>query len=696
MRLLLAFSLSLLLVQCTMTPTLNELGNSSSLYLRQHAENPVHWKMWSEGSLSKAKNENKLLVISIGYSSCHWCHVMEHESFEVQEVADVMNAHFVSIKVDREQRPDIDSRYMSAVQLMTGQGGWPLNVIALPDGTPVYGGTYFSREDWTSALEQIAAMWKNDPQRVQEYAEQMRSGLKDMVTLSTTATPGTFKKSDFQDVVSYWMRTIDPVHGGPNGAPKFPMPSNYQFLLDYALLQNDSAALDYTLLSLEKMALGGIFDPVHGGFTRYSTDRFWKVPHFEKMLYDNAQLIGLYARAYRTSKNPVFKETALEIARFLEHEMLLPSGLYAAALDADSETNQQREEGGFYTWTEDEISALQVPSSELMRAYFDFVPGHEWEHKYVPHRQTSDAAFAEANDIALQQLLDLKADWKSALQQASEKRMSTHKRPVRDEKGLTSWNALLVQGYYEAHLAWPNSGFDHKALALLASLKSTCNVEGKLAHEFSENRSEGHAFLDDYATFGNALICGYLLTGKSEFIQQAESIAKEIAQTFDSHGDAGFFAYNPNPESDWEVVIENEDNVIPSSGALCAEFFLSLSQCSGNDSYRLQSTAWIESLHSKVFKHGQSYSHWLQLAQRIDYGSREVVGVGENAAALIGQIVPHAYVPHSLVLTAPSDSGLPLTQYRDSEGQTLVYVCFNNTCQLPTHSPEKAIELWTH
>jgi uncharacterized protein YyaL (SSP411 family) len=284
-----------------MNQSLNELNTSSSLYLRQHKDNPVHWKLWSPETLNSAEKEQKLMIISIGYSSCHWCHVMEEESFEKESVAQIMNDNYVSIKIDREERPDIDARYMSAVQLMTGAGGWPLNVIALPDGTPVFGGTYFNQEDWVSALSQIAQMWQDQPDRIKDYGKEMRSGLNEMIEVSLKAKNGGFKPEDFQDVAAFWQRTIDPVNGGPNGSPKFPLPSNYSFLLDYALLAKDTGMTDYVFNTLNHMALGGIFDQLHGGFTRYSTDRFWKVPHFEKMLYDNAQLISLYSKAHRAS-----------------------------------------------------------------------------------------------------------------------------------------------------------------------------------------------------------------------------------------------------------------------------------------------------------------------------------------------------------------------------------------------------------
>ncbi|MBL4710879.1 MAG: thioredoxin domain-containing protein, partial [Flavobacteriales bacterium] len=296
----------------------NELIHESSPYLLQHAHNPVNWMPWNEKTLAKAKEENKPLLISIGYSACHWCHVMEHESFEDTAIAELMNENFICIKIDREERPDIDQVYMNAVQLMTGRGGWPLNCFATPDGRPFYGGTYFPKEGWVDVLNQISGLYKNDPQKVEEYANKLTSGVQSSELIERNNNKVAFSKAALSEGLKKWQSTFDPKFGGNNQAPKFPIPSNYDFLLRYYYHTKDQSIKKHLLVSLEKMAYGGIYDQIGGGFARYSTDMKWKVPHFEKMLYDNAQLISLYSKAFQLEKNPIYKSVVQESIQFVK------------------------------------------------------------------------------------------------------------------------------------------------------------------------------------------------------------------------------------------------------------------------------------------------------------------------------------------------------------------------------------------
>ncbi len=667
----------------------NNLHESTSLYLQQHAGNPVHWQMWNEELMQTNTPGEKLRIISIGYSSCHWCHVMEEESFEDHEVADLMNEHFVSIKVDRETRPDIDARYMNALQLMTGTGGWPLNIIALPDGTPVYGGTYFSKKDWILALQQVAQLWENQPQQVLDYGEQMRNGLKDMLKVSLNTKQNTFKTEDFDDVVAFWMRTIDPVHGGPNGAPKFPLPSNFSFLLDYAISKDDQKVLDYALLSLEKMALGGIYDWLRGGITRYSTDRFWKVPHFEKMLYDNAQMMGLYARAFRYSQNPLFIQTARSISEFLEGEMKLDSGLFASALDADSPTPESpREEGGYYTWSTKELEFANIQERSKFNDYFDITPYSAWEGKYILHRTEPLEKWADIWEMSIDEARSLEQNWKRELQSKSTERIPTHPKPVRDPKALCTWNALLVLGWHDAHLADPKGGFDEKALALIASM-STHLLQGKsVLHEI--NGLEG--YLDDYATIGLALLRGYALTGDESYCTKALEIAHVIDQDF-AQPESPFYRYNRLKSEDWKEVLEVEDNVIPSANSFVAHFFHELGTYAGQMNWLEKSKIMVESIHGKVFKHGQNFSHWLDLALSHTFGAKEVVTIGHNANTALGAIAANNYRPNTLYLSSKKAGELPLTRGRPND-KTQYFICKHGACNLPTEDVKTATQLW--
>lgn len=670
----------------------NELGQSPSLYLQQHAQNPVHWKIWESPARQKAVEENKLLVISIGYSSCHWCHVMEEESFEDTEVAALMNDHFISIKVDREERPDIDAQYMNAVQLMTGQGGWPLNVIALPDGTPVYGGTYFSKADWIQALEQVQQLWESDPQRVKEYGEQMKAGLIDMISVSQTTKPSSYRREDFEDVVAFWMRTIDPVHGGPNGAPKFPLPNNYEFLLDYALTFGDQKVLDYTFLTLDKMALGGMYDQLHGGFTRYSTDRFWKVPHFEKMLYDNAQLVGLYSKAHRASGSAHYAHTVHSTVEFLVREMRLGNGLYASALDADSATpREEREEGGFYTWTAAELDALELEHKEAFYQYYDLVENHEWEGKFILHRNVMDQTFAQQQGWTIEKLETIKEGWQETLLQASKNRSSTHPKPTRDDKALVSWNALLCSGLSQAHWAFPNSGYDSLALELMdALLDKAWNEE--LRHSVHSDGPHGTAFLDDYATFGNALLAAYQLSGDNSYLYKAAELHQIVEAKFIRSGT--FYPFDTKQQQGWQAVIEIEDNVIPSANSIYAHFLHDLGTLSGKMDLISAASELCEGVHGKVFKYGPNFSNWLQLALTIQQGSKEAVFLGPDAFEMRGNFTTSKYIPGTLFLAATSPSEDPLFKDRFPKDGTLIFICENQSCQLPTAKLETALTQW--
>ncbi|MBC8004011.1 MAG: thioredoxin domain-containing protein, partial [Verrucomicrobia bacterium] len=346
----------------------NELVHESSPYLLQHAHNPVNWQAWGDSALKRAKDENKLLLISIGYSACHWCHVMEHESFEDPEVAKLMNRHFVCVKVDREERPDVDHTYMSAVQLLSGRGGWPLNAIALPDGRPIWAGTYFRKEEWMEALDAIANFYHENPEKTEEYAAKLHEGMEQNALIAIKPVGKTTIDSALvKSLLSKWKNQFDLKHGGTKGAPKFMLPNNWQFLLRAGVQYKDKKILNQVKQTLLKMAFGGIYDQIGGGFARYSTDELWKVPHFEKMLYDNAQLFGLYANAWKVEQNPIYRQVVQETVEFLKRELLSAEDGFYSALDADSEGV----EGKFYCWSKEELEKILGDDYALFSAYFN-------------------------------------------------------------------------------------------------------------------------------------------------------------------------------------------------------------------------------------------------------------------------------------------------------------------------------------
>jgi uncharacterized protein len=354
----------------------NHLISESSPYLLQHAHNPVNWYPWSKEALTRAREENKLILVSIGYAACHWCHVMERESFENEIVAQIMNKHFVCIKVDREERPDIDQVYMEAVQLLTGHGGWPLNCFALPDGRPIYGGTYFSRENWVNVLSSLEKLYRTQPDGLEQQAEDIKNGMVSNELFPEVKQAETYKPAELQLLYNSWKNDFDTVNGGENKAPKFPMPDNCEFLLMYAHYSGNNEALDHVVLTLDRMASGGIYDHIGGGFSRYSTDMYWKVPHFEKMLYDNAQLVSLYSAAYQKTRIPRFQQVVEETLDFIRRELTSPEGGFYSSLDADSEG----EEGRYYVWTKKEIDSILNDDSELFCNYFNVIQQGNWEH----------------------------------------------------------------------------------------------------------------------------------------------------------------------------------------------------------------------------------------------------------------------------------------------------------------------------
>ena len=430
----------------------NELINETSPYLLQHAHNPVNWKAWNDNTLNEAKTSNKLILISVGYAACHWCHVMEEESFEDSLVAQVMNTKFINIKVDREERPDVDQVYMNAVQLMTGSGGWPLNVIALPDGRPVWGGTYFKKEQWLNVLKQIAVVYEDTPEKLLDYADKLETGIKSLDIVSVNNSEFDFKHDFISEAVEKWEHRFDTIYGGTNGAPKFMMPNNIQFLMREAYQNNAIELQKYVNLSLKKMAFGGVFDHVGGGFSRYSVDEKWHVPHFEKMLYDNAQLVSLYSQAYKATKNPLYEEVVKETLEYIKKEMTHQDGAFYSSLDADSVSEDgELEEGAYYVFNKEELKLQLKEDFSLFSEYYNITNYGKWEKgNYVLIRKKSDQEIIDEFSISQEELNQKKKNWKQLLLAYRNNRA----KPRLDDKSLTSWNALMIKGYVDAYKAF--------------------------------------------------------------------------------------------------------------------------------------------------------------------------------------------------------------------------------------------------
>ncbi len=655
----------------------NALINETSPYLLQHAYNPVDWHPYGQEALDLAKDSGKLVIISIGYSTCHWCHVMERESFENDSVAEFMNQHFVSIKIDREERPDLDNYYMNAVQLMTQRGGWPLNVVTLPDGRTVWGGTYFPADQWVKSLQAVWDVYQSDPEKVIEYAGRLEQGIAQTQGIALQAEAKPMTSEIFENALKGWKSRFDTENGGPNRAPKFPIPNNYSFLLQRTQNHPDAEVAAQIKTTLDKMALGGIYDQMGGGFSRYSVDVLWKIPHFEKMLYDNGQLLTLYSEAYRASGNQNYLTIIDETAEWIEREMTHELGGFYSALDADSEG----EEGLFYLWTPRELKEILGDEYDEFEAFYRVESDGFWEKgRSVLFPAQFPADFAQANDLDLDAFNERLAEWKYALMEVRSERI----RPGLDDKILTSWNALTITGLLEAYRSTQNPNYLHRAEKALAFIQEKLTVDGQLMHTFKEKASIP-AFLDDYATLVQAEILAYQITGTEDYLHSAQSHTQEVVKKF-SIEDQPLFNYTENGG----LQIETDDNVIPSPNAIMATNLWTLGILLDQPEYRKHAEALVEKMSSRIPDYAEGYSQWLKLGDWMESGTQEVAIVGPNAAALSAEI-QREFLPHVIFSFSEDASELPLLENRYQEGKTLIYVCESYACQLPVESVEEAL-----
>ena len=580
----------------------NQLGNESSPYLLQHAQNPVHWVAWSEDVFERAKAEDKMVLISVGYSACHWCHVMEHECFEDEEVAALMNAHFINIKVDREERPDVDQIYMTAVQLMTQRGGWPLNCFTLPDGRPIYGGTYFPKDQWMHILKSLAHTYANDRAKAIDYARQLHEGIQQAELIAAPAEISGFEAERLHEMVVRWARSFDTFEGGTNKAPKFPLPNNWLFLLRYAQQFDEAKIEKQVRLTLDKIALGGIYDQVGGGFTRYSVDVLWKVPHFEKMLYDNGQLIGLYAQAFAAYQTPHFKDVVFQTFDFLERELRSDLGAYFSALDADSEG----EEGKFYCWTPNEIDQLFGAQAErVMRYYHINQTGHWEEGKHIPLRKQTDAAFAKMEGLDLDVWLEQKAQINETLLRERSLRV----RPGLDNKLLVSWNAMTAKGLLEAYRVFGEDAFLIRALKILSWIKDVQWDGQQLLRVNTNQQKTVTAFLEDYAHTIEALSLAYQCTGQLDFLAFAKTLTEKVANEF-QHPQSKMCYFTASDSTLISRNMDLHDNVIASSNSVMAHAFLTMGFYYQNQEWTNSAEQMLQNIYDGMETYGSGYSNW--------------------------------------------------------------------------------------
>ena len=663
----------------------NRLAGESSPYLLQHAHNPVDWYPWGEEAYSKARAENKLVLVSIGYSSCHWCHVMERESFENDSIAAIMNERFVCIKVDREERPDVDQVYMSAVQLMTGRGGWPLNCFTLPDGRPAYGGTYYPPAQWKQVLLDLSETWKREPDRVKSYAEQLHDGVKGSELVHLNEDPPEFTQKDLAAFFSAWKSDFDPHYGGPDRAPKFPMPNNLQYLLRYGTLANNNTALKHVELTLDQMAMGGIFDQVGGGFARYSTDVLWKVPHFEKMLYDNAQLISLYSRGYQMFNDPMYKDVVERTIAWTLREMTSADGAFFSALDADSEG----EEGKFYVWTKEELQQVLGADFALAQAYYNVNEKGLWEDgNYILLRSKSDEDFAREKGMSMDQLRGNVARIDAALMAARERRI----RPGLDNKSLVSWNALMVTALCDASEALGNKDWSIAAARNMDLLLTKCRREdGGLWHSYKDGRASINGYLEDYAFTSEALLALYSITFDERWLNEARKLAEHAIAHFHDEASGMFWFTSDQDPPLIARKMETTDNVIPASNSAMANALFQLGHLFDEPRYLTISEHMLNNVKPKMNEYPSGYSNWAQLMLGHVFPYYEIAITGPEAGQRRAEFGAH-YLPNRMFLGTSAASTLPLLEGKLMGNSTTIFVCENKVCRLPVASVDEALK----
>ena len=663
----------------------NALIDETSPYLLQHAHNPVNWQPWGETALEQAQREKKLLIVSIGYAACHWCHVMEHESFEDSAVAALMNEHFVSIKVDREERPDVDQVYMEAAQLMTGRGGWPLNAITLPDGRPVFAGTYFPKDQWMSVLRQVQESYERTPERLEKIASQVTEGIRSTEAFVPPTDEPAYEAALLDELYRTWKPKLDRQRGGNQGAPKFPMPINGQFMMQYAYYTGNTEAYAWVQTTLEQMAYGGIYDHLGGGFARYATDAAWRVPHFEKMLYDNAQLVSLYSQAYRMDQNPLYRRVVYKTLDFIARELTSDEGAFYSSLDADSEG----EEGKFYVWTADEVDQLLGDEATLFNDYYHVTQPGNWEDgKNILYVDESDSAFAAQRKLSVADLQQRLEKSKQTLLKARGQRV----RPGLDDKSLTAWNALMLNGYVDAYRTFGEPRFLAVALKNARFLREkVIGSSGSMTRNYKAGTATIDAFLDDYAQTIAAFINLYQATFDASWLEAAQMLQQYALNHFYDEA-IGLFFYTSNDHP--ELIArqkEVSDNVIPASNSVMANNLYQLGLLLYEDAYVEKAQTMLTQVTENLRTYPEYYANWASLLSQMIYPLYEVAIVGDGYADQRTALDRH-YLPNALLLGGKSEGDLALLENKLIPGQTTIYVCERGLCKLPVTEAARAVQ----
>ena len=661
----------------------NNLGLESSAYLLQHAKNPINWQRWDKKLYNTNNSDNKLLVVSIGYSSCHWCHVMEKETFEDFGVASFMNEKFISIKVDREENPEIDNIYMTATQMMTGRGGWPLNLVCLPDGRPVYGGTYHTKEQWLEVLSKIQKVYENDKKQLYGLAEKVEKGIQEVNRFEYTEVEADFKPQLLQNEMKIWTSQWDMINGGEKQNQKFITPTKFNYIQQYQNLNEDTKIKTYFKSTLDNIANSGIVDHLEGGFYRYTVDPEWKIPHFEKMLYDNAQLLSLYANAYKEFKTPLFKSTVYKTFDFLQKRMENTEGGYFSAIDADNEQG----EGRYYMFNIDEIKKAAGQDLSIILDYYRIELDKPIEDSFYHLRKTNDFnALLKKYSITNNQLVKKQQNWERQFEELKKRREF----PLTDKKIITSWNAQMVSGLLNSFEAFGDKQFLNKAQRTFTFLRENLISGAELMHTFQANKAKMEANLEDYAFMIRAALGLYQNTGNIDYLEQADELTENAIKKFETTKNP-FFTYTKNPVIFSEIISVN-DNVIPSANAIMAENLWTLGHLLEKKEYSAKAKKMLDVMTSYFNEgRGSDYSQWAQLITKETFSYKEVVIVGPGAQN-VNQEIQQNYLPNVLFQISDKPSELPLLKDRFFKKETLIYVCEDKVCLRPSESVLDALK----
>ncbi|MDT5122339.1 MAG: uncharacterized protein QOC96_1821 [Acidobacteriota bacterium] len=670
----------------------NRLSKETSPYLLQHAHNPVDWFAWGAEAFERARQEGKPILLSIGYSACHWCHVMEHESFESEEIAKLMNDNFISIKVDREERPDLDQIYMNAVQMMTGHGGWPMTVFLTPEGVPFYGGTYFPPEDrhnmpgFPRVLLGVAETYRSRPDEVTETAVSM---LQELRRVGQTRESSEMLTRDLLDIAERRIaQSYDPHYGGFGSAPKFPAAMNLEFLLRQNNRTRRSGTLEMIEHTCRKMAAGGMYDQLGGGFHRYSTDARWLVPHFEKMLYDNALLSRLYLHVYQQTKDSFYKRIAEETLDYVVREMTDARGGFYSTQDADSEGH----EGKFFVWTVGEIKAvLGEEDGALFCAYYDVTEAGNFEGQNILHVSHSIEDVAQAANVSVEQLQEVLERGRRKLFEVRERRI----KPARDEKVLTAWNGLMLASFAEAAAILERDDYQNVAERNAQFVLENLRREGLLLRTYKDGQSKLNGYLEDYAFLIDGLLALYQATGTLRWLEEARDLTKRMIEEFWDEEEGGFFYTGKSHE---ELIVRTKDyfdNATPSGNSVATEVLLHLAALTGNEEYPRQAVTIFRLLREPLTRYASAFGRLLGALDFYLSTPKEIALIGEPEAPetrALRREVWNRYLPNKIVAQASEGDEraaevVPLLRDRPMlDGRATAYVCENYTCQKPVNS----------